>query len=105
MKNEATLNENNQVVIGDKKVPAKTKISLRASSGQGMEKITAKDQKLPILKLLHSEVMSAKLSELSSVFSLSASFRKSIRPPFIFIFYKINQVKSNEKFYMLNTYD
>ena len=54
MKNEATLNENNQVVIGDKKLPTKTKISLRQSAGQGMEKITAKDQKLPILKLLHS---------------------------------------------------
>ena len=45
---------NNQVVIEDNKLPTKTKISLRASSGQGMEKITAKDQKLPILKLLHS---------------------------------------------------
>ena len=54
MKNEATLNENNQVVIGNKKLPTKTKISLRQSAGQGMEKITAKDQKLPILKLLHS---------------------------------------------------
>ena len=35
-------------------MPTKTKISLRQSAGQGMEKITAKDQKLPILKLLHS---------------------------------------------------
>tara|TARA_B100002019_G_C21216494_1_gene572327 strand:- start:247 stop:1113 length:867 start_codon:yes stop_codon:yes gene_type:complete len=54
MKNEATLNEDKQVVIGDKKELAKPKISLRDHAGSGMEKITAKDMKLPILKILHS---------------------------------------------------
>ena len=44
----------NTVTKQKENLPTKTKISLRASSGQGMEKITAKDQKLPILKLLHS---------------------------------------------------
>ena len=44
----------NTVTKKKESLPTKTKISLRQSAGQGMEKITAKDQKLPILKLLHS---------------------------------------------------
>tara|TARA_R100001129_G_scaffold79500_2_gene54012 strand:- start:28 stop:858 length:831 start_codon:yes stop_codon:yes gene_type:complete len=44
----------NTVAKKKESLPTKTKISLRQSAGQGMEKITAKDQKLPILKLLHS---------------------------------------------------
>ena len=44
----------NTVTKKKESLPTKTKISLRQSAGQCMEKITAKDQKLPILKLLHS---------------------------------------------------
>lgn len=51
---KATLNEDKQVVISKDKLPTKAKISLREHAGEGTENITAKDQKLPILKLLHS---------------------------------------------------
>ena len=51
---KASLNEHKQVVISKDKLPTKPKISLREHAGEGTENITAKDQKLPILKLLHS---------------------------------------------------
>ena len=44
----------NTVMKKKESLPTKTKISLREHAGQGMEKISAKDMKLPILKLLHS---------------------------------------------------
>ena len=44
----------NTVTKKKESLPTKTKISVRQSTGQDVEKITAKDQKLPILKLLHS---------------------------------------------------
>ena len=44
----------NTVTKKKENIPTKAKISLREHAGEGTENITAKDQKLPILKLLHS---------------------------------------------------
>ena len=44
----------NTVTKKKENLPTTPKISLREHAGEGTENITAKDQKLPILKLLHS---------------------------------------------------